>query len=159
IVPAPLLEDSDLVALGLRDDLRRDGEAFGVLQVAAVAGEHDIAQSHLVAGVARQLLDDDLVSRGDAILLAARAHDCEHWLFSSSRNPVRARAGARLGPARESEPPMAGGRGCQPRRGYPALVAARQQPFVNSMKEGTHGLPEWAFAHSFGGKAVIGSSA
>ena len=29
-----------------------------------------------------QLLDDDLISGGDAILLAARAHDCEHWLLS-----------------------------------------------------------------------------
>ena len=31
-----------------------------------------------VIDLARQLLDRDLVSGGNAILLAARAHDCEH---------------------------------------------------------------------------------
>jgi guanyl-specific ribonuclease Sa len=39
-----------------------------------------------VARLAGQLLDDDLVSGGDAILLAARAHDCEHG--SSSPAPA-----------------------------------------------------------------------
>ena len=90
IVPAALLEDGDLVGLGLRDDLRRDGQPVGRLEAAAVAGEQDVAQRHAVARIAVDLLDDDLVSRGNAILLAARAHDCEHWLFSSLKL-VRAR--------------------------------------------------------------------
>ena len=46
--------------------------------------QQHVAQGDAVAGIAVELLNDDLVSQGDAILLAARAHDCEHWLFSSS---------------------------------------------------------------------------
>jgi len=71
------------LALGLGDDLRRDGQAVGRLEVPAVTGEQDVAKRDLVPGSAVELLDDDLVSRVDAILLSARAHDCEHWLFSS----------------------------------------------------------------------------
>ena len=51
------------------------------LQLAAVAGEQDVAQGDGVAGLSGELLDDDLVSGGDAILLAARAHDSEHGPF------------------------------------------------------------------------------
>jgi hypothetical protein len=53
--------------------------------------------------IAVELLDDDLVSGGDAILLPARAHDCEHWLFSSNRISVPARVWAQsLWPARKA---------------------------------------------------------
>jgi signal transduction histidine kinase len=82
IVAAALLEHRHLVAPGLGDDLGRDLEAVGRLQAAAVAGEQDVAERDLVTGLAVELLDDDLVSGVDAILLSARAHDCEHWLFS-----------------------------------------------------------------------------
>src|SRR5438445_690758 len=85
-VAAALLEHRHLVGLGLGDDLRRDGQALGRLEVRPVAGEQDVAQRDAVARIAVELLDDDLVSRGNAILLAARAHDCEHWLFSSLKN-------------------------------------------------------------------------
>jgi hypothetical protein len=79
VIVAPLfLEDGDLVGLGLGDDLGRNGETVGRLQLAAVAGQQDVAQGNGVAGFSGDLLDDDLVSGGDAILLAARAHDCEH---------------------------------------------------------------------------------
>src|SRR6185503_2077930 len=82
------LEHRHLVGLGLGDDLGGDGEAVGRLEIAAVAREQDVAERDLVTGVPVELLDDDLVSRGDAILLAARAHDCEHWLFSSLKTLV-----------------------------------------------------------------------
>src|SRR6185503_1664428 len=88
VVAAALLEHRHLVALSLGDDLRRDRQAAGRLEAAAVAGEQHVTQRDLVAGVAVELLDHDLVSRVDAILLSARAHDCEHWLFSSCRIPV-----------------------------------------------------------------------
>jgi len=84
IVAAALLEHRDLVGLGLGDDLGGDGQAAGRLEGRPLAGQQDVAQRDLVTGIAVELLDDDLVSGGDAILLAARAHDCEHWLFSST---------------------------------------------------------------------------
>src|SRR5207248_1083408 len=117
IVAAALLEHRDLLALGLGDDLRRDGEAAGRLQIPAIASEQDVAERDLVTGVAVELLDDDLVSRVDAILLSARAHDCEHCLFSSFLESRFPRACERVGAglARESRSPMAGGKTCQPR--------------------------------------------
>jgi len=115
IVPAALLEHGDLVGLGLGDDLCRNGQAIGRLEAAAVAGEQDIAQRDAVARIAVELLNDDLVSRGDAILLAARAHDCEHWLFSSLRIrfPGACVRLLRHRRARRSEPPMAATSRCQ----------------------------------------------
>src|SRR5688572_23855965 len=80
VVPAALLEDGDLLALRLGDDLGRNGDLAGLGQLVALAGDQDVAQRDRVAGVTRQLLDCDLVSGGDAILLAARAHYCEHGL-------------------------------------------------------------------------------
>src|SRR3546814_5285695 len=78
IVPAALLEDDDLLALGLRHDLGADGKPVDRLQLGALAREQHVAQRHLVTGFAADLLDDDLVSGGNTILLAACAHDCEH---------------------------------------------------------------------------------
>src|SRR3546814_17704267 len=78
IVPAALLEDDDLLALGLRHDLGADGKPVDRLQLGALAREQHVAQRHLVTGFAADLLDDDLVSGGNTILLAACAHDCDH---------------------------------------------------------------------------------
>ena len=86
IVTTTLLEDDDLLALRLRDDFGGNSQTVGRLQVRALAGEQDIAQRHRATGFSVDLLDDDLVSGGDAILLAARAHDCEHGPISLS-NP------------------------------------------------------------------------
>ncbi len=86
IVPATLLEDGDLVALGLGNDLRRDGQAVGLLEIAAVAGEHDVAERDLVTGVAVELLDDDFVSGVHAVLLPTRADDCEHGISSLEKS-------------------------------------------------------------------------
>jgi hypothetical protein len=94
VVAAALLEDGDLLAFRLGDDLGGDGEAVGRLQIAAVAGEQDVAERDLVTGVAVELLDDDLVSGMDAVLLPTRADDCEHD-FSSSRNLIPARSRSR----------------------------------------------------------------
>src|SRR3546814_19934798 len=78
IVPAALLEDDDLLALGLRHDLGADGKPVDRLQLGALAREQHVAQRHLVTGFAADLLDDDLVSGGNTILLAACAPACEH---------------------------------------------------------------------------------
>src|SRR5688572_23108044 len=95
IVAAALLEHRHLLALGLGDDLGLDLEAVGRFQARTLAGEQDVAEGDCVTGIAVESLDDDLVSGGNAILLAARAHDCEHGLFSLSRKirfPARAKA-------------------------------------------------------------------
>src|SRR6185369_1685730 len=78
VVPATLLEDDHLLALGLSDDFGRDHDARGVLDLPGVTRQQDIAQRDLVTGLTSQLLDRDLVSGGNPVLLAARAHDCEH---------------------------------------------------------------------------------
>ena len=97
-MPAALLEDDDLFAAGLRDDLGRDGEALGVLHLAAVTGQQDVAQRHGVTGFTLDLLDGDLVSGGNAILLSARAHDCEHGLPSNQKlEHPRCRSPAKAG--------------------------------------------------------------
>src|SRR5689334_24251482 len=90
IVPAALLEDGDLLALRLGNDLRSDDEAGDRLQVRAFPGEEDVGDVDAVAGFTSELLDDDLVSGGDAILLTARAHDCEHC-FNLFRKKLDAR--------------------------------------------------------------------
>src|SRR5207248_9832410 len=118
IVAAALLEHGDLVGLGLGDDLGGNAEPVGRFQAAAVAGEQHITKRDAVARFAVELLDDDLVSGGDAILLSARAHDCEHWLFSSTKFRFPRGCGQQfLRLARESAPPMAAARPCQPREG------------------------------------------
>src|SRR5690606_41180397 len=78
IVPAALLEDDDLLALRLGDDLGGDGDLARFGQLLAVTGEQNVAQHDRVTGIASELLDRDLVSGGHALLLAARAHYCEH---------------------------------------------------------------------------------
>src|SRR6187551_1121600 len=56
VVPAALLEDGDLLALRLRDDLGRHGDLGRILDLAAVAGEQDIAERDRVARLAGELL-------------------------------------------------------------------------------------------------------
>ena len=72
VVATLLLEDDDLVSLRLRNDLGRNGEPGNSLGFAAIGCKQDIAQRHGVTGIARHLFDDDLVSCGNAVLLAAR---------------------------------------------------------------------------------------
>src|SRR3990167_5128052 len=82
IVTAALLEDHDLFGLGLRDDLRRNGYFRGIGQRVTFTGEQDVAQHHRIAGVTGEFFDCDLVSGGNPVLLAARAHYCEHGGYS-----------------------------------------------------------------------------
>src|SRR5690606_38288859 len=84
VVPTALLEHRDLFALRLGDDLGRDLDLGRVLDFAAVAGQQDVAQLNRIDRFPRILLDRDLVSGGNAILLAARAHYCEHGHFIRS---------------------------------------------------------------------------
>jgi hypothetical protein len=85
VVPTALLEDGNLLALGLGDDFGRDGQAVGRLEISTVTREQHFAERDLVTGVAVELLDDDLVSGVHAVLLPTRADDCEH-VYSSSTN-------------------------------------------------------------------------
>src|SRR5690606_16511909 len=72
VVPAALLAADGLFGLRLSKDPGRDGDLAGIGQRVTLTREQDIAQHDRVTGVARQLLDRDLVSSGNAILLAAR---------------------------------------------------------------------------------------
>ena len=78
IVAAALLEDRNLLALCLRNDLCGHGNLGGIGHLAVLARDQNIAQRDLVTGFTSQLLDRDLVSGGNPVLLAARAHYCEH---------------------------------------------------------------------------------
>ncbi len=89
IVPAALLEDRDLLALRLGEDFRADDQAGHRLQVRTFPGEEDVGDVDPVAGFPSEFLDYDLVSGGNAILLTARAHDCEHWLTSLAKLDAR----------------------------------------------------------------------
>src|SRR3546814_17702495 len=80
IMPATLLEDDNLLALRLRNDFGRNGQAFAVLQFRALTGQQNIVQCNRRASFTSQLLNYDLVSCGNTILLAARAHNSEHGL-------------------------------------------------------------------------------
>ena len=54
-----------------------------VRSLVAVTGQQDITQRDLVTRFTRQFFNCDFVSGGDAILLAACAHDSEHGFNSS----------------------------------------------------------------------------
>src|SRR3546814_1733219 len=86
VVTASLLEDDDLLALLLRDNLGRNGQPVGGLQLAAVTGKQHVRQRHAFACLAGHLFNYDLVSGGDAILLAACAHHCEHGYVRSEEH-------------------------------------------------------------------------
>ncbi len=100
VVAAALLEDDDLVGLGLGDDLCADLETLGRLDLVAVAGEQDIVERDRIASLSGKLFDDDFVSGGNAILFAARAHDCEHRFIpfkTSIAAQLRGRSRYRIG--------------------------------------------------------------
>lgn len=78
VVPATLLEDDDLFGLRLRNDLGRNDNLARIGKLAAFTGEKNVTQRDLVASFTSQLFDRDLVSGGNSVLLAARAHNCEH---------------------------------------------------------------------------------
>jgi len=82
IVTATLLEDDDLVTATLGQDFGRNRKACGRLHFASIACEKNVIQRHRVARFTSEFLNDDLVSGGDAVLLAASAHDCEHGYLS-----------------------------------------------------------------------------
>src|SRR3546814_14660170 len=96
------LEDDDLLALLLRDNLGRNGQPVGGLQLAAVTGKQHVRQRHAFACLAGHLFNYDLVSGGDAILLAACAHHCEHGYVTL--NKTRVPSGAWNSP-RDKHPP------------------------------------------------------
>src|SRR3546814_7654017 len=105
-MPATLLEDDNLLALRLRNDFGRNGQAFAVLQFRALTGQQTIVQCNRRASFTSQLLNYDLVSCGNTILLAARAHNSEHglslhssMLMRKTNRPAKClRAGSRSAP-------------------------------------------------------------
>src|SRR5262245_50928650 len=105
VIRAPLLlEDDDLVAPPLRDDLGRDhgpgdGRAPG-FGTALAAEQDDLGKLDDIAGLASDLLDFNNVVWRHAILLAACANDREHDRFRPSSwlegpAPIGARAARR----------------------------------------------------------------
>ena len=97
------LEDQRLVALELLEHSGHDLGLGGLLGVGLhlVAVYHaDGLKFHLVARLDVELLDVDLVSGGDFVLLAARFHDCVHVSFSL--NVTKRKAISYPTPPRES---------------------------------------------------------
>src|SRR5690606_22184319 len=82
VLPALLLEDDDLVAAGLLDHLAGHADALNEggagLGLGALAEHENGLEGHDVAGLARELLDDDDVILGDFVLLAAGLDHCKH---------------------------------------------------------------------------------
>ena len=93
IVTPPLLEDDDLLALGLRNDLGRDRYLGWIGDILAIAGQQDVAQRDGIARFSAELFDCYLVSGGNPVLLAACAHYREHGLnslFRAASDPPQA---------------------------------------------------------------------
>lgn len=86
VVATTLLENDDLLALRLRDDLGGNRYVSDVSDCAILARKQDIAQRDRLASFTSQLFDGDLVSGGDPILLTAGAHYCEHGALTQSKN-------------------------------------------------------------------------
>ena len=89
IMAATLFEDDYLFTALLRNDFGRNGQAVHVLRLVTVAGKKDVTKRDLVTRFTRQFFNCDFVSGGDAILLAACAHDCEHGFNSSVSKAYR----------------------------------------------------------------------
>ena len=83
VMAATLFENDHLFAALLRDDFGRNGEVFQVGSFVAVASKQYVTQRDLVTRFTRQFFNCDFISGGDAILLAACAHDSEHGFNSS----------------------------------------------------------------------------
>src|SRR3954451_20762847 len=86
---APLgleLEDADLVALLVTQDLRADLdllEAVGV-EHGVIRAEQDRLELHGGALIGSQLLDEQVLTLLDAVLLASGFHDCIHVLLAGA---------------------------------------------------------------------------
>lgn len=100
IMTALLLENDDLIGLGLRDNFCRDRQAVGGFHLSGIASKQNVSQRNGITSNACQLFNNDLVSGSNAILLATRAHDCEHGslLFHKS---LPAQKGSQGTPARK----------------------------------------------------------
>ena len=102
VVAALLLEDQHLVALALGDDGGADAGAADERRadgdLVAVAEHQHLAELDDLAGVAGQALDLDHVVRGDLVLLAAGADDCEHLdIAEQCAKGMRGRSGPARG--------------------------------------------------------------
>ena len=85
ILPTALLEDDDLAAATVLDDLADHGGVGDERHAdrRLVAAEHDdLAEGHLVADLAVELGDLQCFVGDNAILLAARFDDCEHLILA-----------------------------------------------------------------------------
>src|SRR5690606_8836769 len=84
ILPAALLERNDGLGLALRHDFRGHGgavhERLAESDIVALAMREYLPDFDDVADLALDLLDLQYIVGGDAILLAARFDDCEHFL-------------------------------------------------------------------------------
>ena len=82
-----VLEDADLRALAVLDDLGLHGSALhnGGAEggLVAVQDSQHLIELHGVAGLVVQLLDEDHVALGDLVLLSAGLNDCVHLCFNS----------------------------------------------------------------------------
>src|SRR5437762_3120617 len=82
VLPAPELEDDELLALALGDDLRGDRRALHErltdLRGVAAADHQHLAEVDLVALLAGELLDANRLPFAHSVLLAARLDDRVH---------------------------------------------------------------------------------
>ena len=94
-----VLEDADLLALAVLDDLAlhrgalHHGSAEGGL--VAVQDGQDLVKLHGVAGFLVQLLNVDHVALGHLVLLAAGHDDCVHVVVSTPSLRARCRGRSR----------------------------------------------------------------
>src|SRR5688500_18471813 len=80
VLAALHLEDDDLVALAVLDDLARDVRALyprsANVSLVTVGAEDHVVEGDLGSGITRQARDSDCFSRLGAVLFAAGADDC-----------------------------------------------------------------------------------
>ena len=88
VLLALVLEDTDLFAAQLADDLTGHGSALdhGVADRNGLAGEHHYREGHDVARFVVQLLHIDGIALRNAILFAASANNCVHFSSTSLNN-------------------------------------------------------------------------
>jgi hypothetical protein len=77
-----LLEDQDLVGLGLLQNRRGDGRAIDQRRTdglaGAIADEEDLVEANFGAGIAIEFLDRQDIALANLVLLPAGLDDCEH---------------------------------------------------------------------------------